>query len=129
MAFSASYPEFECAGDSQLYGFRILDSADTLDMATERDLEIAETLNIDVFGNAKQLEADGVFVGVTGGGFSLSYNAALWGMTQIGPEQIDSEPLANTGADSSALATLASVFAVFAGLAVAMRVSRRRATN
>jgi LPXTG-motif cell wall-anchored protein len=121
MAFSASYPEFECAGDSELSGFRILDSADTLDTATERDLEISDTLHIDVFGDAREVDADGVFIGVTGGGYSLSYNAALWGMTQIGDE-----PLANTGADNSAIATLAGVFAVVVGLALATRVSRRR---
>jgi hypothetical protein len=127
MAFSASYPEFECAGESQLYGFTILNSANTIDRATERDLEVSDTLHIDDFGVARELEADGVFIGVTGSGPApFDYNAALWGMTQIGAEQIDSEPLANTGIDNPAIAALAGVFAVAIGLAIAVRVSRRR---
>jgi hypothetical protein len=127
MAFSASYPEFECGVDGQLYGFRILDSADTADQATERDLEVADILHVDVFGDARELEADGVFIGVTGGGPTpFEYNAALWGMTKIDAEQGGSEPLANTGADVPSITLLSGVFAVLVALAVAMRISRRR---
>jgi LPXTG-motif cell wall-anchored protein len=121
MAFSASYPEFECAGDSQPYGFRILDSADIVDTATERDLEIAGTLHIDAFGYARQLEADGVFIGVTGGGGSLSYNAALWGMTQVGDEQ-----LADTGASTATIAGVAAVGSTLIALGGIVWVLRRR---
>jgi len=127
IAFSASYPEFECGDESQLYGFTILDSANINDRATVRDLEIGETLHIDNFGQARELEAAGVFIGVTGVAPSpFTYNAALWGMTKIGPAQNNGEPLANTGPSDPAIAALAGVFAVVVGLAIATRVSRRR---
>jgi hypothetical protein len=121
MAFSASYPEFACAGESELVGFRILNSSDISDPATERDLEITETLHVDVFGEPRELESDGAFIGVTGGIISIEYNAALWGMTQVGGD------LANTGTDATGIAMLGGGFAIVGALAAAARVSRRRA--
>jgi LPXTG-motif cell wall-anchored protein len=127
MAFSASYPEFDCGVDAQLYGFTILDSASTTDRATERDLDIDEILHVDAFGDARELEADGVFIGVTGGGPTpFEHNAALWGMTEIDGERGNSEPLANTGGQHSSIAALAGVSALIASLAIATRVARRR---
>ena len=121
MAFSASYPEFACGGDGEVVGFRIFNSADLTDPATERDLAITETLHVDVFGEARELKADGVFIGVTGAVVRIEYNAALWGMTQV------SGDLADTGTDATGIALLGGGLAVVGALTAAVRVSRRRA--
>ena len=122
MAFSASYPEFACGGgDGEVIGFRILNSADITDPATERDLAITETLHVDVLGEPRELEADGIFIGVTGSVDPFDYNAALWGMTQV------SGDLADTGTDATGIALLGGGLAVVGALTAAVRVSRRRA--
>ena len=120
MAFSASYPEFACAGENELVGFRILNSSDISDPATERDLDITETFHVDVFGDPRELESDGVFIGVTGTRPDIDYNASLWGMTQV------SGDLADTGTDASGIAMLGGGLAIVGALAAAARVARRR---
>jgi hypothetical protein len=121
VVFSVSYPEFECPDGTDLGMYPIVDSANPNNYATNRDLTISENLVIDVNDNNHEIAADGVFIGVTGSPLFRDYNAALWGMTQVGGD------LADTGTDAAGVAMLGGGLAIVGALAAAARVSRRRA--
>lgn len=121
LAFSVSYPEFECPDGTDLEMFPIMDSADPGNFATDRDLMISENLIIDVDKNSREIAADGVFIGVTGAPLFGDFNAALWGMTQVGGD------LADTGTDTSGIAMFGGGLAIVGALTAAAQVYRRRA--
>lgn len=116
--FSTSYADFSCPEGSTLQSGIILDPDNTDNPATDRELTIPEVLAVGLDSGVTPVNAEGVFIGVTGT-VSVNLNAALWGMTQVDGE------LANTGAsDNLGVAALIGVGAVAAGVAV---IRRRRA--
>lgn len=121
MIFSTSYADFACPADSTLVYGTIADPEDPTSPATDRELTIPEVLSIDTGSGDVEVASDNVFIGVTGQNYSIAFNAALWGMTQVEGD------LADTGLsfDPAAL----GVIAVGATAVGAVVVARRRRTN
>lgn len=120
IVFSTSYADFSCPDGSTLVTGAIQDPANPDTDAVTKALTIPEVLTIEADSGDLRVNADGVFIGVTGQQYNLDFNAALWGMTQVDGE------LADTGVDSTAgVLALAGLTAVVLGAFALRRRSTR----